>query len=193
MLNMTHASTEGESFQDYLSYWRTENMNNVTGHKHWVIADGYIRPARIADCRQLVSHDAICILNRGDHDAHIGVTFVLVDHGPAGPYNITVKTLRTQHVRFNEVTDSGSVPRDTDYASIIVSDVPAVVQRTRLDSRQLALALMSTIAYPGELPDEPKRISAHFTCNLTSRAAALHRQRSRTGGPAGRLARPPAT
>ena len=39
------------------------------------------------------------------------------------------------------------VPRDTDYASVLVSDQPVVVQHTRLDSRQAALALLSTIAY----------------------------------------------
>ena len=41
------------------------------------------------------------------------------------------------------------IPRDTDYSSLIESDVPVVVQHTRLDSRQAENALMSTIAYPG--------------------------------------------
>jgi Uncharacterized protein conserved in bacteria len=31
---------------------------------------------------------------------------------------------------------------------VIESDVPIIVQHTRLDSRQAALTLMSTIAYP---------------------------------------------
>jgi hypothetical protein len=44
--------------------------------------------------------------------------------------------------------DPEPVPRDTDYASVIESDVPIVVQHTRLDSHQSALALMSAIAYP---------------------------------------------
>jgi hypothetical protein len=34
-----------------------------------------------------------------------------------------------------------------EYASAIESDVPIVVQHTRLDSRQAELALLSTIAY----------------------------------------------
>jgi hypothetical protein len=38
-------------------------------------------------------------------------------------------------------------PVDTDYASAIESDVPIVVQHTRLDSRQAENALLSTIAY----------------------------------------------
>ena len=123
-------------------------MNKAAGHKRWVIADGYIPPASTSDSRQLVSHDAICILNGGDQDAHLGVTIFFADREPAGPYNIIVKALRAKHVRFNEFTDPKPVPHDTDYASIIDSDVPVVVQHTRLDSRQPALALMSTTAYP---------------------------------------------
>ena len=42
-----------------------------------------------------------------------------------------------------------SLPRDTDYSSVIESDVPIVVQHTRLDSRQAESALLSTIAFAG--------------------------------------------
>lgn len=41
------------------------------------------------------------------------------------------------------------MPRDTDYASVLESDVPIVVQHSRLDSRQAENALISTIAFPG--------------------------------------------
>jgi hypothetical protein len=36
---------------------------------------------------------------------------------------------------------------ETDYASLIESDVPVVVQHTRLDSRQAENALMTTMAF----------------------------------------------
>ena len=39
------------------------------------------------------------------------------------------------------------IPRDTDYSTLIESDVPIVVQHTRLDSRQSENALLSTIAF----------------------------------------------
>ena len=123
-------------------------MNEPMGHRRWVIADGYIPPASTGSSRPLVSHDAMCILNSADKDAHIDITLFFADREPAGPYNITVKASRTLHVRFNELTDPEPVPHDTDYASVIESDVPIIVQHTRLDSRQSALALMTTIAYP---------------------------------------------
>jgi hypothetical protein len=53
-------------------------------------------------------------------------------------------------VRFNDLADPEPVPRDTDYSSLIESDVPIVVQHARLDSRQAALALLTTIAFPAE-------------------------------------------
>ncbi len=52
-------------------------------------------------------------------------------------------------MRFNELEDPEPIPPDTDYASVIESDVPIVVQHTRLDSRQAENALLSTIAYAG--------------------------------------------
>lgn len=69
---------------------------------------------------------------------------------PAGPYRLTVPARRTRHVRFNNLQDPEPIPKDTDYASLIESDVPLVVQHTRLDSRQAELALMTTMAYPVE-------------------------------------------
>ena len=62
---------------------------------------------------------------------------------------MVVPAQRTLHLRFNELDDPEPVPRDTDYASLIVSEVPIVVQHTRLDSRQAQFALLSTIAFAG--------------------------------------------
>ena len=67
---------------------------------------------------------------------------------PVGPYRLTVPARRTRHIRFNDLRDPEVIPRDTDFSSVIRSDVPIVAQHTRLDSRQDANALLSTIAYP---------------------------------------------
>lgn len=49
--------------------------------------------------------------------------------------------------RFNDLREPAPIPHGTDYASVIESSVPVVVQHTRLDSRQDANALITTIAY----------------------------------------------
>ncbi len=50
-------------------------------------------------------------------------------------------------MRFNDLADPQPIPLDTDYASVFESDVPIVVQHTRLDSRRAEVALLSTVAY----------------------------------------------
>jgi hypothetical protein len=80
----------------------------------------------------------------------VTITVFFADREPAGPYRVTVPARRTRHVRFNDLTDPEPIPRATDYASVIESDVPIVVQHTRLDSRQADNALITTIAYAGE-------------------------------------------
>ena len=120
------------------------------GKRRWVIAEGYIPGASSGSGRAFESHETACILNASERDAHVSITLYFADREPAGPYRIAVPAKRTRHVRFNDLSDPERVPRDTDYSSVIESDVPIVVQHTRLDSRQAALALLSTIAYPAE-------------------------------------------
>ena len=88
-----------------------------------------------------------CILNAGDDEAHIAITLFFADRDPVGPYRVTVPARRTLHLRFNDLKEPAPVPRDTDFSSVFVSDVPIVVQHTRLDSRRAEVSLMSTIAY----------------------------------------------
>jgi hypothetical protein len=95
----------------------------------------------------MLSHETACLLNAGDRDAHVRLTIYFADRDPSGPYDVVVPARRTLHLRFNDLTDPAPVPRDTDYSSVIESDVPIVVQHTRLDSRQAEEALLSTVAY----------------------------------------------
>lgn len=70
----------------------------------------------------MTSHETVWLLNAGAEDAH---------------------------VRFNDLSDPAPIPVDRDFATLIESDVPIVVQHTRLDSRQAENALRSTIAFAG--------------------------------------------
>jgi hypothetical protein len=117
------------------------------GRTVWAVAEGYIPSQSTGDGRALESHETVCLLNAGAREAHVAITLHFADREPAGPYRVTVQARRTLHLRFNDLRDPEPVPRDADYASVLVSDEPIVVQHTRLDSRQSALALLSTVAY----------------------------------------------
>jgi hypothetical protein len=93
------------------------------------------------------SHETACILNVGDQEAHVTITILFADREPVGPYRVTVAARRTLHLRFNDLEQPAAVPRDTDYSSLFESDVPIILQHTRMDSRRSEVSLLSTIAY----------------------------------------------
>jgi hypothetical protein len=120
------------------------------GRRRWAIPEGYIPAESHGPAPEMTSHEAVCLLNVSDQQAHVSITVFFTDREPAGPYRVAVGPRRTLHLRFNDFEDPEPIPRETDYASLIESDVPIVVQHTRLDSRQPANALLSTIAYAAE-------------------------------------------
>lgn len=123
---------------------------SAIGAKRWAIAEGYIPGWSHGPEPKMTSHETVCLLNAGDRDAHVEITIYFSDRESAGPYKLTVPTRRTLHVRFNDLDDPEPIPHETNYASVIESDVPIVVQHTRLDSRQAENALITTIAFSGE-------------------------------------------
>jgi hypothetical protein len=125
-------------------------MSDPIGRRRWAIAEGYIPSWSNGPEPQMTSHESACLLNPNDQDAQVAITVFFADREPAGPYRVTVPAKRTRHVRFNQLDDPEPIPKDTDYASVIESDVPIVVQHTRLDSRQAELGLISTVAYAAD-------------------------------------------
>ncbi|HKB85692.1 MAG TPA: sensory rhodopsin transducer [Ignavibacteriaceae bacterium] len=123
-------------------------MNKALGKKVWAIAEGYIPKSSNGPEPEMLSHETACILNASDQEAHIEITIYFSDRDPAGPYKLSVPAQRTRHIRFNNLKDPEPVPKGTDYSSVIRSDIPVIIQHSRLDSRQAENALLSTIAYP---------------------------------------------
>ena len=118
------------------------------GRRCWALAEGYIPAESHGPSPQMTSHETLCLLNTSDIDADVQITVYFSDREPLGPYRVRVAARRTKHLRFNELSDPAPIPRDTDYASVVESTVPIVVQQTRLDSRQAENALFSTVAFP---------------------------------------------
>jgi hypothetical protein len=122
-------------------------MKKIIGERVWAIAEGYIPEESHGPAPKMTSHETACILNTTDENANIEITIYFKDREPAGPYKLTVPARRTKHQRFNDLRDPEPIPLGTDYSSVIISDVPIIVQHTRLDSRQSENALVTTIAY----------------------------------------------
>ncbi len=125
-------------------------MAGPIGRRRWAIAEGYIPGYSHGETREMTSHEAFCILNASARQANVEVTIFYEDRDAVGPYRLVVPARRTRHFRFNDLADPEPIPRATPYASVIESDTPIVVQHTRLDSRQDANALLTTIAFAAE-------------------------------------------
>jgi hypothetical protein len=116
-------------------------MPDPIGYRRWAIAEG-----RLDD----VANESACILNASDDDANVALTVYYTDREPAGPYRVYVPARRTLHVRFEELLDPEPIPHGIDYASVIESDVPVVVQYSRIDGPDHDSPFASTIAYAGD-------------------------------------------
>jgi hypothetical protein len=125
-------------------------MSKAIGKKCWAIAEGYIPEWSHGPEPKMLSHETACLLNTSNQEAHVKIMVYFSNRDPAGPYEVSVSPRRSLHLRFNDLNNPEPIPRGTDYASVIESDVPIVVQHTRLDSRQAENALISTIAFPAE-------------------------------------------
>jgi hypothetical protein len=121
---------------------------SLIGRKIWAIAEGYIPKQSHGPAPVMTSHEACCILNASDKTAQVSITVFFEDRDPVGPYRFEIPARRTRHLRFNNFEKPERIPYETPYSSLIESDMPIVVQYTRLDSRQAENALLSTIAFP---------------------------------------------
>lgn len=118
----------------------------MKGETHWIIPDGFIPPESSGS---LTSHEAICVLNCHEEDANLAITVYFEDRPPLEGIPETVQGKRTKHIRTSSLHRSGErIPENVPYAIEIASDVPVIVQYSRLDTTQPELALMSTMAYP---------------------------------------------
>lgn len=120
------------------------------GKKIWVVAGGRIPLGSSGPEPELTSFDQLCLLNTGPKAATVELTVFFSDREPLGPFPLEVPARRTRHVRFNDLIDPQALPLETDYACVISSTVPLVVQFNRQDTRQAANAISSAPAYPVE-------------------------------------------
>jgi hypothetical protein len=101
------------------------------GHKHWTIAKGWISP---------LGDETVAFLNTSLQEAHVQIFVYYSNRDPVGPYHLTVPAERVSRVRFDCLTDPEPIPRATEYASTIESDVPIVVQYPGRVSEEMAEA-----------------------------------------------------
>ncbi|MEF3304574.1 sensory rhodopsin transducer [Paenibacillus sp. GYB003] len=120
-------------------------MHKGAGATHWFIPDGYI-PEKSSG--SLTSHESVCVLNSSSEDAQLVFTIFFEDREPMEDIFVVVPGRRTKHIRTSTLTKDGEpIPVGVPYAIEVRSDVPVIVQYSRLDATQAENALMSVVGY----------------------------------------------
>lgn len=122
--------------------------NAAQGHTRWWIPDCYW--PEDSSPGAYPSHESICVINAGERDAVIRLTFYFEDAPPCQA-DAACPAERTRHIRLDRLLrDDGTplLPRGTPYAARLESDMPLIVQYSRCDSSHPAVTLMTTMAHP---------------------------------------------
>lgn len=117
------------------------------GKTLWVIADGLIASDVEEDIEFNLSYDKIAILNLTSNVALVEIMFYFSDQDPLGPYRVTVPGERTKQVKLVDLEDPEPLPHNVDYACIIKSNVPIIVQHTRINLDRNEKLMLSAVAY----------------------------------------------
>ena len=127
-------------------------MYQARGEKIWYIPDTYIPEISSGS---LTSHESVCVLNCSSEDALLRFTIFFEDRDPIEDIMHVVPARRTKHIRTSSLSKEGqTIPVGVPYAIEVVSDVPVIVQYSRLDATQAENALMSVMAYPLKTSDK---------------------------------------
>jgi hypothetical protein len=118
------------------------------GKKFWAIPGGHIPLESIGSEPELTSYDKVHLLNVSNEEAKVEITIFYTDKEPVGPYKVTVQARRLRNIRFNDLIDPEAILLDIDFASIITSSVPIIVQFTRQDTGRQKKVVFTTMAHP---------------------------------------------
>lgn len=134
--------------------------DNAFGKKVWAVSAGYIPVNSNGKEPYFVSQDKLAVLNTSRENAHLKLTIYFTDGETVGTYELTVHAQRVRTFRINDLIFPHAIPLGENYGCHIESDVPVVVQFTKLYSSQANLALMGTTAYAhreNEYSDRPTK------------------------------------
>lgn len=121
---------------------------SAQGSKVWIFADGYL-VTPIGDDMTYKNHEAVCVINTTEQDAHLKFDFYFADREPLKDVEVVVLGERCHHIRLDVPEQIGGyrIPYDTPYGLRIRSDVPVIVQYTRMYHTTQNISLMTTMAH----------------------------------------------
>lgn len=116
------------------------------GSKTWFIPDGFIP---VESTGNLISHEAICLLNCNRENAEVYFTIYFENQDPLENIMVLLEAQRTRHLKTDLIKlENQGIPKGVPYAIRVSSNIPIIVQYSRMDSTQSANTLMTTMGHP---------------------------------------------
>ena len=118
------------------------------GAKLWFIPDAYL--AKPADDDPIYkNHEAICVMNTTSDDASLQLDFYFADRDPIEDIAVSIPAKRCYHIRMDipEQVGGYEIPFDVPYGVRVRSNVPIVVQYSRMYATTHNISLMTTMAH----------------------------------------------
>jgi hypothetical protein len=120
-------------------------MKSDMGRRQWVYPDLELPPPGDFP---LKGHESLIVLNMNDFDATLLLTLYFTDKERVELAPTKVAARRVRCFRLDKVEDVGmKIPRETQYALRLRSDLPVVAQYGRLDTRQPNMAFYTVMGY----------------------------------------------
>jgi hypothetical protein len=117
------------------------------GHRTWVIPAGRIPASGTGREPEFTSRDEVWLVNTGSENASVELTMYYEERDPIGAYRLTVAARRLRSIRVNDLIDPEAVPLEQNYAVVVASTQPIVVQVARYDTRQAAQTMSWSLAF----------------------------------------------
>ena len=102
----------------------------------------------------MTSHDKIAVLNLSGEEAVLEICIFYENSSPK-VYEVKLRPQRLKKIRFNDLIDPEAIQMERNFSCYIRSNVPVVIQYSRLNSGSATNAEMTSMAYP--VDDQNKR------------------------------------
>lgn len=120
------------------------------GKLDWGISAGRIPFDSTGEEPKFNSHDKISILNTSEEEASVEIFIFYENQAPVGSYEVKIKAKRLRKIRFNDLIDPEALKLERNFGCYISSNIPVVIQYSRMSTGQNANALMGTLAFPAD-------------------------------------------
>jgi len=117
------------------------------GKIDWAFAAGRIPFLTHGREPEMTSHDKIAVLNLSGEEAVLEICIFYEDEAPK-VYEVKLRPRRLKKIRFNDLIDPEAIRMERNFSCFVKSNVPVVIQYSRMNTGSGTNAEMTTMGYP---------------------------------------------